>query len=72
MLPEEIEIVPMRTLAYRMAALADDHRVSALGAEAVAAAERLGAPLCVWEGDDGLGIRDAIAAVGAAYQTISR
>lgn len=72
MLPEEVEIVPMRTLAYRMAALADHHRVSTLGAEAVAAAEHLGAPLCVWEGDDGPGIRGAIAAVGGTYQTVSR
>lgn len=71
-LPEDIEIVPLRTLAYRMAEVADAHRVSTLGAEAVAAAEHLGAPLCVWEGDDGPGIRAAIAAVGARYRTISR
>lgn len=71
-LPDKVEIVPMRTLAYRMAEIADAHRVSTLGAEAVAAAEHLGAPLCVWEGDDGPAIREAIAAVGATYQTIPR
>jgi len=52
--------------------LAGDHRLSTLGAEAVAAAEHLHAPLCVWEGDDGPGIRAAAAASGADYRTISR
>jgi hypothetical protein len=71
-LPEAIEIVPMRALAFQMAELADQHRVSTLGAEAVAAALHLDAPLCVWEGDDGAGIRTAAHAVGAVYRTISR
>lgn len=71
-LPEAIEIVPMRALAFQMAELADQHRVSTLGAEAVAAAMHLQAPLCVWEGDDGAGIRAAANAVGAIYQTIPR
>lgn len=71
-LPDEMEMVPMRILAYRMAEIADAHRVSTLGAEAAAAAEHLGAPLCVWEGDDGPAIRGAIAAVGADYRLISR
>jgi len=71
-LPEDVEIVPMRTLTYRMAEIADSQRVSTLGAEVVAAAEHLGAPLCVWEGDDSPGIRAAIAAVGASYHTIPR
>ncbi len=71
-LPAEIEVVPMRSLAFRMAEIADAHRVSTLGAEAVASAEHLGAPLCVWDGDAGPGIRTAAAAVGARYRTISR
>lgn len=70
-LPEGIQIVPMRTLAYRMAEITDAHRVSTLGAEAIAAAEHLGASLCVWEGDDGPGIRGAVAEVGASYRTMS-
>ena len=69
---EEIEIVPLRLLAYRMAEIADRHRVSTLGAEAVAAAEYLDAPLCVWEGDDGPGIRSAVSAVGSRYRTVHR
>lgn len=62
----------MRALAFRMAEIADAHRVSTLGAEAVAAAESLGGPLCVWEGDDGSGIRSAAVAVGVSYRTLSR
>ena len=40
--------------------------------EAIAAAEHLGGPLCVWDGDDGAGIRSAAAASGIDYQTLSR
>lgn len=71
-LPDDIEIVPIRLLAYRMAEIAGAHRVSTLGAEAVAAAEHLGAPLCVWEGDDGPGIRAAMTALDATYETVAR
>lgn len=71
-LPDDIEIVPIRVLAYRMAEIADAHRVSTLGAEAVAAAEHLDAPLCVWDGDDGPGIRSAMERLGAGYRTIAR
>ena len=70
-LPGEIMVVPMRELAYRIAKLATTHRLSSLGAEAVAAAEHLGAPLCVWAGDDGPHIRAAMATVGD-YRTIDR
>ncbi len=45
-LSSDVEVVPMRTLAFRIAEIADAHRVSTLGAEAVAAAEHLGGPLC--------------------------
>ena len=69
-LPENIEVVPMRDLAFRMAELAATHRLSNLGTEAVAAAEHLVAPLCVWVGDDGPHIRAAMTTVGE-YRTIS-
>jgi hypothetical protein len=69
-LPASILILPMRLIGYRMAELAEGQRVSTLGAEAVAAAEHLGASLCVWEGDDGPGIREAAIATGVRYQTI--
>ena len=71
-LPETVQIVPMRVLAYRMAELVAVHRVSTLGGEAIASAERLGAPLCVWEGDDGPRIRSGAAAAGAPYRTLRR
>ena len=71
-LPADIEVVPMRTLAYRMAELAGAYRVSTLGAEAIAAAENLDAPLCVWSGDDGPGIRGAMDALGQDYRTVQR
>lgn len=71
-LPESIEVVPMKTISYRMAEIAADHRVSTLGAECVATAEYLDAPLCVWEGDDGPGIRFAMTSLGLDYRTIGR
>jgi hypothetical protein len=71
-LPDEIEVVPMRLLAFRMAEISGAHRVSTLGAEAVAAAEQMGGPLCVWDGDDGPGIRSAMAAIDGVYRTIGR
>ena len=71
-LQADVEVVPMRTLAYRMAELAGLYRVSTLGAEAVAAAEYLAAPLCVWTGDDGPAIRGAMDALGQDYRTVRR
>lgn len=71
-LPDDVEVVPMRTLAFRMAELADANRLSTLSAEAVAAAEYLDAPLCVWAGDDGPRVRAAVVALGGDYRAISR
>lgn len=71
-LPERVEVVPIRKISYRMAEIAADHRVSTLGAECVAAAEHLAAPLCTWEGDDGPGIRAAMTSLGLDYRTIKR
>lgn len=71
-LPDEMTIVPMRTIAFRMAELSADHRLSTLGAEAVAASEHLGGELWVWEGDDGPGIRACARATGVAYRTLAR
>lgn len=71
-LPADVEVVPMRTLAYRMAELAGGYRLSTLGAEAVAAAEHLDAPLCVWSGDDGPAIRGAATAIGCDYRAVKR
>ena len=70
MLGDDVEIVPMRSIAFRMAELAERYRLSTLGSEAVAAAEHLEAPLCVWSGDDGPRIRSAMASIGADYRLI--
>lgn len=67
-----IEIVPMQVLTMRMAEIANAHRVSSLGAEAVAAAEHQQGLLAVWVGDDGHGIRTAAKANRVAYRTINR
>jgi hypothetical protein len=69
-LPDTIAIAPIRLIGYRMAELAGASPVSTLGAEAVAAAEHFDAPLCVWEGDDGPGIRSAARAAGVTYRTV--
>ena len=71
-LPDSIVIPPIRTIGYRVAELAAGARLSTLGAEAVAAAEHLDAALCVWEGDDGPGIRSAARTAGVAYRTVPR
>ena len=71
-LPDAVTVLPIRALGFRMAELAEAHRLSTLGAEAVAAAEHLGAPLVVWEGDDGPSIRAAATALGAGYHVLSR
>ena len=69
-LPESILIPSMRLTGYRVAELAEGGRISTLGAEAVAVAEYLDASLCVWEGDDGPGIRSAARSAGVTYRTI--
>ncbi len=71
-LPDSILIPPVRLTGFRVAELAEGGRISTLGAEAVAVAEHLDATLCVWEGDDGPGIRSAASAAGVAYRTVVR
>ena len=71
LLPDDVHVVPMRSLAFRMAEIADTHRLSTLGAEAIAAAESVDGWLCVWDGDDGPRIRAAASAVGVVYRTFA-
>ncbi len=66
-----IEIAPLTTVAFRMAQIADMHRLSTLGAEAIAAAEHLHATLAVWKGDDGIHIRKAAKALKVQYRTFA-
>ena len=71
-LPEEIEVLPMRVLAFGMAELATTHRLSNLGAEAVVAAREFGGPLCVWSGDDGAAIRACARTQHVRYRAVER
>ena len=72
-LPVEFVVTPMRELAWRMGVLASEHHgLSALGAEAVAAAEARGATVLVSSRDDGPGIRRCCAAVGVRYRNVAR
>lgn len=71
-LPDAIHVTPLRSLSFRMAELTESFRISNLGAEAVAASEALSAPLCVWSGDDGPGIRATQEAVAGTYITVQR
>jgi hypothetical protein len=72
-LPETISVLAMTDLAWRMGQLIHEHvGLSMLGAEAVAAAERLGARVLVSSRDDGVGIRNACSALRIRYQAIER
>ena len=72
MLDEDVQIVPMRSIAFRMAELAATFGLSSLGSEVVAAAEFLAAPLCVWSGDDGPRIGAAMAGIGGDYRLLDK
>jgi hypothetical protein len=70
-LPETISVLPMTELAWRMGQLVNAHSgLSSLGAEAVAAAERLDARVLVSSRDDGPGIRNACGALSIEYQAL--
>ena len=71
-LPDDIRVLPIRTISFTMAELAEDHGLSALGAEAVAAASILDAPLYVWDGDQEPRTRAAAIASGVRYVTVDR
>ncbi len=72
-LPNEVTVLPMAQLAWRMGQLIHEHSgLSALGAEAIAVAERLRARLLVSSRDDGPGIRAAAVGLGLKYATLHR
>ena len=72
-LPDDIVVVPMRQLAWRMGELIADHSgLSTLGAEAVASALYLDAHLVVSSRDDGPGIRQCCSTLGVGYDAIPR
>ncbi len=72
-LPDDIVVVPMRDLAWKMGELVADHNgLSTLGAEAVAATLALDARLLVSARDDGPGMRRCCAALGVTYEALPR
>lgn len=72
-LPEEVEVLPMRQLTWKMGQLIADHDgLSMLGAEAVAAAGALDGRLLVSARDDGPGIRRCCEALHLGYETLHR
>ncbi len=72
-LPDEFEVVPMCDLAWRMGQLIAEHRgLSTLGAEAVAAAEYLGARVLVSSRDESPGMRDACRSLQLRHATLAR
>jgi hypothetical protein len=72
-LPDEFAVLPMRELAWRMGQLISQHSgLSALGSEAVAAAETLNARLLVSSRDESPGIRNACTTLRLRYTTLER
>lgn len=72
-LPDEIAIIAMRDLPWRMGELiADHHGLSTLGAEAVAAAVFVDGRLLVSARDDGPGIRRCCEVLGIGYSALAR
>lgn len=72
-LPDEITVLPMRDLAWRMGVLVSEHTgLSTLGSEAVAAAEAVGARVLASSREDSPGIRLACEQLGIRYSTVDR
>jgi hypothetical protein len=72
-LPEDMTVVPMRQLAWRMGVLvSEESGLSTLGSEAVAAAEALGARVLTSSRDDSPGIRRCCDRLRIAYSTLPR
>lgn len=72
-LPDDVVVIPMRQLAWRMAELsADHHGLSTLGAEAVAAAIETHGRMLVSTRDDGPGIRQCCERLGIGYDAVPR
>jgi hypothetical protein len=72
-LPDDVMVVPLTRLAWRMVELSNDyHGLSTLGAEAVAAAIETHGRLLVSARDDGPGMRQCCESIGLSYHAIPR
>jgi hypothetical protein len=71
-LPETVELVSLRSLAFPMGALVRSGvRLNLLSLEALAAAEHLGAEICLAAADDNDPLRAAASDAGVAVRTVS-
>jgi hypothetical protein len=72
-LPEQVTVVPMRQLAWRMGELIASHAgLSTLGAEVVASGQALDAQVLVSSRNVGPGIRRCCEAVGVRHSIVAR
>jgi hypothetical protein len=72
-LPDDIVVLPMRHLAWRMGELSADHMgLSTLGAEVVATALELDARVLVSARDDGPGVRQCCSDLGVVHDALAR
>jgi hypothetical protein len=72
-LPDNVAVVPMTELAWRMGQLVHQHSgLSTLGTEAVSAAERLEARVLVSSRDVGPGIQSACETLKIRHQALPR
>ena len=71
-LPDDIELVSLRSLGWPMAHLVHDRaRLDLLGLEALAAAHHLGADICLAEVDDNAPLRTAAHDFDVRVLTVS-
>src|SRR5712691_11506165 len=63
-LPMRFGLVSLRELAWPMAELLAFERLNLIALEALSTAQRLGAPVCVWEADQGSRFRAAADTLG--------
>jgi hypothetical protein len=72
-LPNEVTVLPMHGLAWRMGVLVSEQAgLSTLGSEVVAAAEALGAQVLTSSKDDSPGIRGCCRSLHIRYATLRR
>ncbi len=69
-LPEAVRLVSLRDLSWPMAELLREHRLNLLQLEALAAAQLLGATICVWEGDQSAHLAAAAEEVGVPVMAV--
>ena len=69
-LPDSVRIEPLRNLVWPIAELMEQFRLSALGAEAVAACSALGATLLLSPGNDAPGVRAGCRASAIKVEVI--